>query len=423
MPPPSNSAESRGMVAKIAALEREIVELRKIAADQAAVLANRNAVLSSAVDTLCSMSQSLSSMYCNNLRPPPHVAVCISGIARAFVRPLVYRSFKEHVLNSIGGAVTGFARVKLGDAGYLRGDDAHDTAAEDVLRILAFVGIPAERAILVNDSAPTYADCTAGFTNAVEFAACIDSKGSGWCSGRIQQCRSSEYVTERCRRTCNSTGPKCAKVTASTMFYSTDRGGQPTDGTTVQTHNANPYCKLSYLSAAIGQLESRYEGMRMVEQYETHRGIRFDWVLFARPDLLWYRPLRPWCFFSRNRTLPKPIANADFAFLLPRDKAVPVLQAPFVRYRSCEEDFPRCKSLEHYQRGVWRRHGLYPIEQHATGLPALIARPRSSWNVGPYTCRNYMHVAEQKPWEPDLLQHSECSAVTNWNKCMLLAAS
>ena len=408
-----NAAGASDAVARLAALERENIELRKLVVAQAVQLANPT-VLSSRSKHMCSVSQSLSSMYCDQI--PPKVAVCVSGIARAFMRPLVYRSFKEHVLDSIGGAVTGFARIKLKDAGYLRADDAHDAVAEDVLRVLAFVGIPVERAILVNVSAPAYADCTAGFTKASDFAACQRTK---WCTARISQCRTSEYMLHHCQRTCNATGPECANVTAS-VFYTTDRDGRPTDGFTLQTPHANDsYCKPAYLSAAIAQLESRYLGLQMIEQYETRQRLRFDWVLFARPDLLWYRPLRPWCFFSRNRTLPRPIAKADFAFLLPRDKAFAVLQAPFVRYRSCVEDFPRCKSLEHYQRGVWRRHGVYPIEQHATGLPALIARPNSKWNRGPYTCRNYMHVAEQQPWEPDLLQHAECSHVTNLNKCML----
>ena len=146
------------------------------------------------------------------------------------------------------------------------------------------------------------------------------------------------------------------------------------------------YCTLDYLKAALGQLESRYFGAQMIEQFERIKRQRFDWVLFARPDLLWYRPLWPWCFFSRNSTLPQPLSNWDFVFLLPRATMWPILQAPYVRYHSCKEDIPRCKSLEHYQRGVWLQHQLYPIQQHRTGLPALIARPRSIWNWMSQSC-------------------------------------
>ena len=303
--------------------------------------------------------QSLSSMYCDSLKPP-HVAVVISGIVRAFTRPLVYWSFKQHVLDALGAPVTAFARLKLGDSGYLRSDDAHTLPAEAVLQVLATVGISASRTLLINDSNADFADC-----------------------------------------------PK----------YSSHRNG------TLRSHiaeHSGVLCSQQYLSSALGQLESRYFAAELVARDENRTRRKFDWVLFARPDLLWYRPLRPWCFFSSSRSLPRPLGTFDFTFLMPRDKMAAILQAPFLRYHHCLEDFPRCKTLEHFQRGAWRRHGVYPIDQHPTGLPALIARPASRWRIGPYTCGSYMHVPEQQSWEPDLTQHRECSRLTNWNPWMVI---
>lgn len=345
------------MEADVFALQEEVSALRRVVSEQARRLATWSGSSGNEQNYRCSDSQSLSSMLCSTFaRNEPQVAVCISGIARAFVQSLVYRSFKAHVLDAIGAPVTAFARLKLEDARYM--GRRVSVSREAVLRALAAVGIPLERTVLLNHSSHSFADCEE---------------------------------------------------------YSTDSIGRQRHNRTV---SSGALCSANYLHAAVGQMESRYFGVQLVERYENRTGTRFDWVLFARPDLLWYRPLRPWCFFATKRTTLTAVAVIDFAFLLPRAKVVPVLQAPHLRYHSCTEDLPRCKTLEHYQRGAWKAVGVYPIQQHPSGLPAMIPRPGSHSRMGSYTCASFLRVAEQQAWEPNLLGRQVCNSITNFNKCL-----
>ena len=48
----------------------------------------------------------------------------------------------------------------------------------------------------------------------------------------------------------------------------------------------------------MGQLRNRQKCHGLVSGDERATGKRFDWVLYARPDLLWYRPLLPWCLWG-----------------------------------------------------------------------------------------------------------------------------
>ena len=61
----------------------------------------------------------------------------------------------------------------------------------------------------------------------------------------------------------------------------------------------------AYYQSFLGQLESRYQCMRLIEGFERKQQqpqegggggeFEFDVVIIARPDLVWYRPVAPWC--------------------------------------------------------------------------------------------------------------------------------
>ena len=363
--------------ARVEELQRELLQLRRTVREQAmelqalrALRATSNPAPTSTTTDLkageasCALSQSLSSLYCSSfVRHRPSVAVCLSGIARWLVHSFVYRSLKSHVLDALGVPVTAFARLKLPDSRYVGRRISVSGAA--VLRALAFLGIPLERTVLINRTAVDFADC-----------------------------------------------PR----------YASDAHGHPRRASSAG-NASGALCSQAYVTAALGQLESRYYGAKMIESHELRTSTRFDWVLFARPDLLWYRPLRPWCFFAARSSSLRTTSNFDFAFLMPRGSVVAVLQSPYDRYHGCKEDLPRCKTLEHYQRGAWKAHGVYPIQHHPTGLPALVVRPGSHSKTGSYTCERYLSVPEQQPWEPNLLGRRACNAITNFNQCFDLAAA
>ena len=70
-------------------------------------------------------------------------------------------------------------------------------------------------------------------------------------------------------------------------------GNPPTNGT------------LYKLSSAIAQLHSRGECGRLIEADEGRRGSRFDWVVYARPDLMWYASIVPHCLWDTRHTTTK----------------------------------------------------------------------------------------------------------------------
>ena len=179
----------------------------------------------------------------------------------------------------------------------------------------------------------------------------------------------------------------------------------------------------SYLRSMAGQLESRHAGVAMVVAHETRFGVRFDWVLYTRPDLLWYRPLRPWCYLSRNATLPPAAAlrTQDFAFLLPRAMADAALAAPHRAYHACRADLPHGKLFEHWQRGLWRANGVWPnpFEGNAWTLPTVVIREQP-WLYGrrEFSCTGYLRIAERREAEPDLMNDWRlCTKITNGNRC------
>ena len=72
---------------------------------------------------------------------------------------------------------------------------------------------------------------------------------------------------------------------------------------------AGPQCKYPKVNLAkepvpgdaasiVGQAHNRRQCYDMISDHETRLDVHFDWVLYTRPDLTWYRPLRPFCFFN-----------------------------------------------------------------------------------------------------------------------------
>lgn len=123
----------------------------------------------------------------------------------------------------------------------------------------------------------------------------------------------------------------------------------------------------------MGQLRNRQKCHGLVSGDERATGKRFDWVLYARPDLLWYRPLLPWCLWGglpwsptppkhAARTAPaaadapphgaleasrrrspsgdlRPWRKWDWAFLTTRRHADALLEAPDRDYWACRAPF------------------------------------------------------------------------------------
>ena len=73
----------------------------------------------------------------------------------------------------------------------------------------------------------------------------------------------------------------------------------------------------------VGQLNNRQACHTLISNAERRASFQFTYVIFARPDLSWPAPMRPYCFWDLTRTYHK----WDWALLLTRSLARHVLHA------------------------------------------------------------------------------------------------
>ena len=104
---------------------------------------------------------------------------------------------------------------------------------------------------------------------------------------------------------------------------------------------------------------------------ERQTGKRFDWVIVARPDVTWFAPLQPWCFWLRPGQHENGFKRWDWAFVAPRAKAEALLKEPYDRYWSCGwPAFKRPELIENY----WHDHLSFDLPEEPLHLPVMITR-------------------------------------------------
>jgi hypothetical protein len=147
-------------------------------------------------------------------------------------------------------------------------------------------------------------------------------------------------------------------------------------------------------------------------------------VVYARPDLLWYRPVRPWCFWSASAAgLRNITSRRDFALLLPRAKMEPLLRAPYEDYARCRRNrVPWHHTIEQWVHRAWAEHGASPSNAawDDPALPAMImrqshpARPRHD-----DLCQGRrlpgLKFPERQPWEPDFDTSERLCRIATYN--------
>jgi len=148
-----------------------------------------------------------------------------------------------------------------------------------------------------------------------------------------------------------------------------------------KTHLGSP----NHYESLLGQLYNRKRCYDMVEAHEAATGSAFDWILLTRPDLTWYRPMKPWCMHAALRepvTVNTTVMHkSDWVYLLPRTKAAELLLEPLRRHYACETPFDRRSNVENF----WRVHvpgmAMSSGSFHSNGtssepgnLPAIVTR-------------------------------------------------
>ena len=288
--------------------------------------------------------------------PPPHVALCLAGHVRTFVNPIVYRSLKENLVDALGvPRIELFAYLKLTDQ------------LGNVERQLTRRSMPS---LIQKERSVRHALRSIGFEPQLQADA-----------GRVKLVNSSNPLPRA----------KCAA-------YDKQRWSRA-----VGVSQPNRFKTYAYLQSLLGQLDNRHTCAGMVEQFEIRARRFFDWVIYARPDLVWYRPIRPYCFHNLSIT----VSHHDWAFTIPRRELLAVLAMPYDDYHGCRADFPMGMLIEHWDVGRWSAHGIGepaekrrgrpPIQQNWAGIPAMVMR--EDFDDKAAFC-NHLHVAEQRPFEP-----------------------
>ena len=106
-------------------------------------------------------------------------------------------------------------------------------------------------------------------------------------------------------------------------------------------------------------LDSRKQCALMVRAYEKEHAMRFDAMMWTRPDLLFHSPIPSW---SQLRLVAdKPTVHArspDHAYLVHRAHMPAAMEAPHRVYWSCGADFPPGMALEEYWAARFKEGGL-----------------------------------------------------------------
>jgi hypothetical protein len=138
------------------------------------------------------------------------------------------------------------------------------------------------------------------------------------------------------------------------------------------------------------QVHSRYACHNLITDYETKRNKNFTWVLFARPDLVWVKPVLPWCTME-NQVRSTGVRNDIISYLLNREDAFEFGNG-LLRYQECTAPFLDEDIMEGWMgryRAVETNH--FRDATKVDHLPSIITRSAqwykgSNYPVGSYDC-------------------------------------
>ena len=321
---------------------------------------------------------------------PPNIAVCIGGSARTFTRKLVHQALRDSVLRSFGAPTTRalcakgararactetslslavFAVIKTHDA---RGDERPefggtvDGDPEAVVRALEWLGVPPSRYRVSGLDQPSHSE------------------------------------PPRCENY-----PKDFKAAA--------------DSPTTQIGT------VAHRASTTGQVESRYKCHELIAEHERSTGVRFDWVLFARPDLFWFRPVFPWCHIEEAVVLGAK--RSDWTFMVTRDEATRTMRTPYELYFNCSAPFLLTDNQEAWEdRHVWPGPGGKAVHDQQGLLPAYLVRDGTRAATPMFSCGEIDFYAfgaslnrQQFP-VPKWYESHECRILADINTCNLESA-
>ena len=193
-------------------------------------------------------------LICSNFKKP-NVAICVSGLTRTFALELVYKSFKENLVDSFGANIKLFGFLKYNDK---RGD-------------------------------------TRNGKNGVHKNYDID-EAVKYCQFDILKIEDSNNLT--IPDNCNY------------KEFSED----------MNVHENREHYK-----SIFSQLYNRHVSYNQILEYEKNNNIKFDYIIFTRPDIGFILPIKPFIFWDLNRTYHV----WDHVFFFPRTEAYQILSKAY----------------------------------------------------------------------------------------------
>ena len=238
----------------------------------------------------------------NETRVAPTVAFCIAGSARTFATPVVTTHLHNNLIVALTGDVARarlFLHLKLNDSEKmmgLAGQRFHSHKETSFLSIMAALKLPWMSAhvgelVLLNGSG-SYAG--PGCTAVTDDGSCIVQPSAvAWKRYRTRAC---SLAQRQLRNLSGDTSPMPC-CTPQNHF--------------IATGNNEERLLLSHLG--IGWCGAR------IPLYEEAHAMRFDMVVYTRPDAVWWQPVVPWCKWRWwDEMIHCDGPGCDMAWMVPR---------------------------------------------------------------------------------------------------------
>ena len=160
------------------------------------------------------------------------------------------------------------------------------------------------------------------------------------------------------------------------------------------------------------QVHSRHACHKLIVEFETKKNKNFTWVLFSRPDMVWVKPVLPWCTMV-DQVRSTGVRNDIISYLLNRNDAYEFGNG-LLRYLGCEAPFGDAimESWMGRYRAVETNHFRDPTK--VDNLPCIITR-NTEWYkngavpVGSYGCN----------WLSLDMDGTQCRKMLELNSCNL----
>ena len=246
----------------------------------------------------CSNNLLNGSTSCDAVAPPPAIAFCIAGAARTFGTPLVQSHLQRNLVDALGGSDASrlFLLLKTLDSSKLAAQGGLGAvsfkqhvgeATVDGLRAtlrLPWLAPRIGEAVIVNGSGSyTHGDPTDGDCNRPPY--CVaQASSTAWQQYRMQACAAPAVQDSA------AYNKSCCRVSISNAQRRND-----------EERMLMQAMGVAWCAAAAERHEAR------------HAPARFGLVVFARPDLVWWQPFKPWCSWPSHVVLSCEAPGCDAA--------------------------------------------------------------------------------------------------------------